>query len=139
MPAHVLVPVDDSEMARHALEYACKTHPDGTITVLHVVGEPSLMMGEAVGLSLAEDIEAAAEEHAASVFESAQAVADAHDVEITTETRVGNPARAILAAAEDVDLIVMGAHGGSLADQLVVGNVAERVFRHAPVPVTVVR
>jgi nucleotide-binding universal stress UspA family protein len=41
--------------------------------------------------------------------------------------------------AESYDAMVMGTHGGSLSDRLLVGNVAERVFRNSPVPVTVVR
>jgi nucleotide-binding universal stress UspA family protein len=41
--------------------------------------------------------------------------------------------------AEGYDTVVVGSHGGSLADRLFVGNVTEKVFRRSPVPVTVVR
>jgi nucleotide-binding universal stress UspA family protein len=41
MISRILVPMDDSEMAQRALEYALENHPDAEITVLHVVGEPS--------------------------------------------------------------------------------------------------
>jgi nucleotide-binding universal stress UspA family protein len=63
--SRVFVPMDDSKMAVRALEYALKAHPDAEITVLHIVGEPSAMMGKAVGLALEDDIEEAAKEHAA--------------------------------------------------------------------------
>jgi nucleotide-binding universal stress UspA family protein len=137
--SHALVPIDDSEMAQRALEYALENHPDAKVTVLHVVGEPSPMMGAAVGLALEEDIESAAEERSEAVFEDARELAAGYDVELDTETHLGDPARAILNRAGDFDTVVIGSHSGSLADRLVVGNVAQKVFRRSPVPVTVVR
>ncbi|AQL41969.1 universal stress protein [Halorientalis sp. IM1011] len=135
----VLVPMDDSEMAEHALEYALDVFDDAEITVLTVVGEPSFWWGEATSIALADDMETAAEEHGQAVADRADEIAAEHDTEIDVTVRTGHPARAILGAADDYDTIVLGTHGGSMADQLVIGNVAEKVFRRAPVPVTVVR
>ncbi|MEF8859690.1 MAG: universal stress protein [Halolamina sp.] len=131
--------MDDSEMAERALEYAIESYPDPEITVLHVVGEPTSMWGAATGLALEENIEEAAEERAKEVFDRARELADEHDVEITTEVQLGHPVRAILNRADDFDTVVIGSHGGSLADRLIIGNVAQKVFRRSPVPVTVVR
>ena len=135
----VLVPMDDSEMAEHALEYALDVFGDAEITVLTVVGEPSFWWGEATSIALADDMETAAKEHGQAVADRAGEIATEHDTEIDVTVRTGHPARAILDAADDYDTIVLGSHGGSVADQLVIGNVAEKVFRRAPVPVTVVR
>lgn len=135
----VLVPMDESELAERALAFALESFPAAEVTVFHVVGEPSSMMAEATGLALAEDLEAEAEEYAADVFDRAREIAADHDRSIGTRVGVGRPARAILKVAEDYDAVVMGSHGGSLSDRLLVGNVAERVFRNSPVPVTVVR
>ena len=131
--------MDDSEMAQEALEYALENHPDAEITVLHVVGEPSPMWGEATGLAFKDDLEQAAEDLAESVFTSARELAAEYDVEVDTEVRLGMPVRAILNRADDFDAIVIGSHGGSMADRLFVGNVAQKVFRRSPVPVVVVR
>jgi nucleotide-binding universal stress UspA family protein len=139
MVSRVLVPMDDSEMARRALEFALEAHPDAEITVLTVVGEPSAMMGEAADLALADDVEGAARERARDVQDRAREIAAEHGVEIDTEIQLGHPVRAILNRAEGYDAIVMGSHGGTLAERLFVGNVAEKVFRRSPVPVTVVR
>lgn len=139
MVSRVLVPMDDSEMAERALRYALETHPDAEITVVHVVGEPSGMLGEATKLALADDVEAAAEEHARDVLGRAKEVAAEYDIEVDTTVEMGHPARAIVNRAEDFDTIVIGSHGGSLADRLFIGNVAGSVFRRSPVPVTVVR
>lgn len=139
MTERVLVPMDDSEMAREALRYALDVHPEAEITVLHVAGEPSSMMGKATAIALSSDIEAGADEAAREVFENARDVAKEYDTEITTQVKLGHPVRAILNDAEEFDSVVIGSHGGSLADTMLVGNVAERVFRRSPVSVTVVR
>jgi nucleotide-binding universal stress UspA family protein len=139
MISRVLVPMDDSEMAEHALEYALETHPEAEITVLHIIGEPSLMMGKAVALALEDDLEEAAEEHASQVLERAREIAQMHERDINTDVAWGNPAKAIINQAADFETVVIGSHGGSLAERLFVGNVAQTVFRRSPVPVTVVR
>jgi len=131
--------MDDSEMAEHALEYALKAHPDAEITVLHIVGEPSPMMGKAMGLALEDDLEEAADEHASQVLERAREIAQTHEREIKTDVAWGSPAKAIINRAAEFETVVVGSHGGSLAERLIVGNVAQKVFRRSPVPVTVVR
>lgn len=139
MISRVLVPMDDSKMAERALEYALDVHPDAAITVMHVVGEPSSMMGGATALALADDPAEAGEAYASAIFDRAREIAAASDATIETEVTVGHPVRAILNASEEYDAIVVGSHGGSLADRLFVGNVAETIVRQSPVPVTVVR
>lgn len=139
MISRVLVPVDDSEMAERAVRYALEAHPDAEIVVLHVVGEPSAMMGEAVGLALEDDIQQAAEEHASTVHQRARDIAEQYDAEISTDVAWGNPAKVIINRAADFDTVIIGSHGGTLADRLFIGNVAQKVFRRSPVPVTAVR
>lgn len=139
MIERVLVPMDDSEVAERALSYALEVHDGATITVVHVVGEPSSMMGTAVGLALESDYEEAARADAAELFDRARDMAADHDVDIETEIEFGNAGKAIVELAEDFDAVVMGTHGGSLSGRLFVGNTAERVFRRSSVPVTVVR
>jgi universal stress protein A len=39
----------------------------------------------------------------------------------------------------DIDLIVIGSFGRSALEKLLLGSVAEKVIRHAPCPVLVVR
>jgi nucleotide-binding universal stress UspA family protein len=55
--------------------------------------------------------------------------------------RFDSPTEAIVryARAAAIDLIVMGTHGRSGADRLLMGSVAERVVRSAPCPVLTVR
>jgi nucleotide-binding universal stress UspA family protein len=139
MSFHVLVPVDGSEMAVGALRYALETFDDAEITVLHVAGGPSPMMGAATELALADDLEEAMEDRARDVLDDARDIAAEYDVEIDTGVRIGQPARTIVEAARDYDTVIMGSHSGTLSDRLFIGNVAEKVVRGSPVPVTVVR
>lgn len=135
----ILVPMDDSEMAAEALRYALEAYDDVEITVLNVVGKTTPMMGEIVSLALEEDLQAAAEERAEEIFESARGIAAEYDTEIETKVAVGRPARSIVEKSEAFDTVVIGSHGGTIADRLFVGNVAKEVFRRAPIPVVVVR
>lgn len=51
----------------------------------------------------------------------------------------GHPAEEIIKASKDHDLVVMGTHGRSGLEHLLMGSVTEKVIRHAPIPVLVVR
>jgi universal stress protein A len=53
----------------------------------------------------------------------------------------GNPFDRIVGAAEDhrIDLIVLATHGRTGVRRLLIGNVAEKVVRHAPCPVLTVK
>jgi len=139
MISSVLVPMDDSEMAEHALTYALGAFPDAEITVLTVVGKPSPLLGQQTAIALADDPEAKATERAQPVFDRARDLAADHDTTVATRVEIGHPARVIVTHAEDFDTVVIGSHSGTMSERLMVGNVAERVFRRSPVPVTVVR
>lgn len=139
MTLRVLVPIDGSELAEQALQYALETLPDAEITVLHVVGGPSPMMGEATRVALGNAPDYGVDEEAEEVLEEAREIAAEYDVEVTTKVASGHPAREIVREGEDYDTVVIGSHGGSIAERLFVGNVAETVFRRCPVPVIVVR
>ncbi|WP_306060364.1 universal stress protein [Natronococcus wangiae] len=139
MVSTVLVPMDDSEMATKALEFAIDAHPNANITVLHVVGGLTPYMGGPAGLALADDIDELARERSNEVFTTARDVATKYDKEIETAIDFGQPAEAIIKQAKDFDVVVIGAHTHDLVSRFLVGNVASTVSRDAPVPVTVVR
>jgi len=139
MVSRILVPMNDSEMAAQALKFACESFPDTDLTVLAVVGGPSAYMGEAVSIAMADDPEAAAADRAAPIFETAREIAGETGQQVDTEVALGHPTRAIVDRAGDYDLVVIGAHSRNLGARVLLGNVAERVTRRSPVPVTVVR
>jgi nucleotide-binding universal stress UspA family protein len=138
MTSHVLVPMNGSEMAEEALEFALETYADAEITVLNVVGAPTWHMGDAAGLALSDDLSEATETQTEELFEHARELAATHGIEIDTVADVGSPSRAIVRRAEDFDVVVVGSHGRGLSSRLLVGNFAATVARRSPVPVTVV-
>jgi len=63
----------------------------------------------------------------------------AGDVPVETDLIEGSPVSDILDYARNCDLVVMGTHGRAGVSRVLLGSVAERVVRQAPVPVLTVR
>lgn len=144
MPDHVLVPFDGSLLSEHALEYACSELDAETITVLYVVDshtDETAAIGWGDHPGEWEDWLEDRREHAAELFDDAQAIADEHDRSIQTGVAVGRVVDMILDAAEeyDADLLVVGTHGRSHLEEFLIGDVAESLVRRSPIPVTTVR
>lgn len=81
------------------------------------------------------------EQRGRDAVESVEKMADAHGVEVETEVLDGDPAETILDYAEEVDadIIVSGTHGRSGVKRQLLGSVAERLVRHASMPVMTVQ
>lgn len=143
MPAHVLVAMDSSPQATAALEFALTEYPDAAVTVLHVSNPVDGMYfaGEESMYVDFEEIERRSAAETERVFETARERAESYDADVETVSKTGSPARAIVAYADDhdVDHVVVGSHGRSGVDRLLLGSVAELVVRRSAVPVTVVR
>jgi nucleotide-binding universal stress UspA family protein len=60
---------------------------------------------------------------------------------VTAEVLRGDPASSIIASAQEqtADLVILGSHGEGGIDRWLLGSVSERVARHAPCSVLVVR
>lgn len=136
---HILLPTDGSDKMTTVVDHAvslAETH-DAELHALYVVNTASLsdlpMDSSWEGISQALKREG---EHALS-----QVQERASDVELTTQMVDGSPAREIIqyATEADCDIIVMGTHGRSGFDRLLLGSVAERVVRSSEVPVLTIR
>lgn len=138
MNAHVLVPYDGSEPSGWAVSYVKERLSDERITLLHVV-EPFADHGEAAGLA-GRRSERVYDE-ATQLLAEATADFEEYAGGVETELVYGRPEQVIPRYVEtnDVDEVVIGAHGQDGAARLLLGGVAETVLRRAPVPVTVVR
>jgi nucleotide-binding universal stress UspA family protein len=149
MASQILVPIDGSPLGDTALSVALETYPDAEIHVLHVVdpSEPGYSYAS-LGVDAydspqhgSEEWYDRADEYAAELFETAREQAADHDVDLTTETRVGRPDREIVRYIEDndVDHVILGSHGRDRESQTLVGGVAEAVVFRSPVRVTLVK
>jgi nucleotide-binding universal stress UspA family protein len=135
----VLVPTDGSETADAALEVGVDiaTVHDARLHVLSVVDLRSL------GINVYSQVQVdVLEERAATVIEEAKDYAGAQSVDsVEGVVEYGSAIhRAIRLYIDehDIDLLVMGTHGRSGLDRHLLGSVAEKVVRTAPVPVLTV-
>jgi nucleotide-binding universal stress UspA family protein len=140
----ILVPYDFSEYSQRA--FGCAVHLarqwQCSIDLLHVVPlltstSPLLTSGAINLTNIRENLQADAEESLS------QRVADAgtQSVDVRPRVLIGEPFDEIcrVAEASHSDLIVMGSHGRTGFAHVFLGSVAERVVRHAPCPVLVIR
>lgn len=142
----ILVPIDGSQQALHALDHA--THlqqaSDAELILLcvfkhHSLFEASLSMVRPKDVQIPDD---ALREYASDVAEQAkQQALNAGAKRVRAFVKGGRPSKAIVKFARDndVDLIVMGARGSSSdVDGYFLGSVSQRVASMAPCPVLIV-
>jgi len=139
----LLVPTDFSESARHALRYGMSFAKEygAELLLLHVV--ENLTVGYASDLFPVPMAEVFQEISGYAKTELAKLAEEARGRGITVQEHVvqGKPSAEIVrfAAANEVDMIVLGTHGKGMLDQALFGSTTERVVRRAPCPVLTVR
>lgn len=142
----ILVPVDGSDQSRKALEFAADwaLHHQHTLHLLHVpeppAGEEAMVLGGAsiTLYSSRQELEAAGQ----TILESAESIVRELGIEtVETSVEVGDPARKIIAKADEVeaDMIVMGSRGLGNWKSLLVGSVSHKVMNMAPCTCVTVR
>lgn len=134
--AHVLCPVDFSEYSHHAVDHAAAVARwyGARLTVVHVVANrpamdlPPLVMGDADRERIAADLRRFLA-HLPPDVPLDLRVQEASDIH-----------REILCQVKSLaaDLLVIGSHGRSGFERLLLGSVAERLMRKAPCPIMVV-
>ncbi|GAB3028431.1 universal stress protein [Natronobiforma cellulositropha] len=144
MTTHVLVPIDNSDHAAQALEFAIETYGDATLTAVHVLDPADFYAATGLEMGAMANYEQVLESHrrrSAELLERAAKQAGEAGVELETDEVIGNVPRSIVEYVEehDVDHVVIGSHGRTGASRLLLGSVAETVARRSPVPVTIVR
>lgn len=134
MYERILSPTDGSQGAKAALKHGIEiaSQWDATQHTLYIVDTrlarsgPLLEMLRSEGRKAVQDFEVAGTQGGLTVV---------------TEIAKGNPREEILnyVSKHGIDMVIMGAHGRTGLDRVVMGSVAERVVRHSPVPVLTVR
>lgn len=138
----ILCPVDFSEGSRLSVETAATMakESDAELVITNVLGLPIYYMIEPIAYptSFVNDLHGAAEAGLAKWKEEAERRGVTR---ISTELVRGEAAHEIVELAKrgEFDLIVIGTHGRTGLKHVFLGSVAEKVVRHAPCPVLVVR
>ncbi len=137
----ILCPIDFSEPSTHALEQATRLAGwyDARLAVLHVrptvTPHPDMPAGGPVAPWLVAELDDLRQRVTASCHD-----ATAAGVVVEPMVAAADPVREIVqcAATWPADLIVMGTHGVSGFQHLVLGSVTEKVLRRAACPVLTV-
>jgi len=136
----ILCPTDFSEDSCRAIEYGVRFArvSGGTVILAHIIHVPSgeLYQPERPTLNFEE-----AKARARTLLEDIRQKCTGGYPKCELLVEFGDPHEQLLGIAKrrNVDLIVTATHGRSGIDHLVMGSVAEKVIRHAPCPVFVVR
>lgn len=142
----ILCPTDFSEFSRHAIEQAIALARwyASEISVLHVYTMP-VTMATFSGDGTAFPIDRSAltgsyREEFAAEMRRLIATLEPGDVPLETSVLEGGVIDTVIGEARRLpaDLIVMGTHGRSGFERLLLGSVSERVVRKAPCPVLTV-
>lgn len=144
--SRILCPIDFSEFSRRALRHAVATARwyDSRLTVLYVLPfVPAMNVLPSLAADPAQQIRLAAtdlrhlREAALRFVQAVDPGAVPCDVIVTERNDVH---REILEQAQTVsaDLLVLGSHGHSGFDRLMLGSIAEKVLRKATCPVMIV-
>jgi nucleotide-binding universal stress UspA family protein len=138
----ILVGIDGSGHSRRALEWAIREAavrhaPLTVLTVQQAVigywGSPVLYPGDE---DLAEHGRKVAQEETDSVLEKIGR--ESRPSSVTVRAVNGLPAEALLEAAADADMLVVGSRGAGGFKRLLMGSVGIQVTHHARCPVVVI-
>lgn len=138
----ILVPIDGSQTASKALDYALKLAQadQAEVRLVYCIDELSLLSNHEYSGEIAQ----LARENGHKVLESGIALASTAKVKADTRLidRVGQRLGESVADAAGewgADLVVLGTHGRRGIGRVLLGSGAEQVMRMSPVPVLMVR
>ena len=139
----VLIPVDDSDVSLHAIDWVAGLQRDSAPIEVELVNvrTPPEYYGAVSVLDYAA-IERALREAQQKVLARALHRAEGAGLrQLAARAAQGEPAEAIVATAkaQGVDQIVMSTHGRGAVGTFFLGSVAQRVAHLAPMAVTLVK
>jgi nucleotide-binding universal stress UspA family protein len=143
MTAKLLIPVDDSDIAQRAIEFAAQHQRNGhppEVVLINVRRDPEYR-GE-ISPQDYELLERTKRDVQQRVLAKSLAYAERIGLKnVAVAAAQGSPGDEIVRAAKQrgVDHILMGTHGRGSMGGLLLGSVAHRVVHLAPMPVTLVK
>jgi len=138
----ILVPTDFSEHAEDALKVAAKIAKknDSEIIILHMLELPH-QMNDAIlgGASIPETM--LFMKKANEMLDEISSKPYLDGIKVTEIVKMDKPIHGITQVSKDyeVDLIIMGSHGSSGIEELLIGSNTEKVVRNSDIPVLVIK
>jgi nucleotide-binding universal stress UspA family protein len=140
MSTKILIPIDDSDASRRAIDFVARRDAQAEVVLLNVRSDPEYM-GELAPLDY-QALDRAQREAQQQLLAKAAAHAEKAGLKtVTIAVAQGTAGEAIARLAQErgIDQIVMGTHGRGSMGTLLLGSVAQRVVHLVPVPVTLVK
>ncbi|HJY13518.1 MAG TPA: universal stress protein [Flavobacterium sp.] len=138
----ILVPTDFSEHAEDALKVAAQIAKknDSEIIVLHMLELPH-QMNDAIlgGASIPETM--LFMKKANEMLDDISSRPYLDGIPVTEIVKIDKPIHGITQVSKDydIDLIIMGSHGSSGVEELLIGSNTEKVVRNSEIPVLVIK
>ena len=138
----IVIGVDDSLHSKAAVEYVKRTAwPTGTQVIVVTAAQPLYAMVELGGASYVHDAQEFEIRHHEKLAERYERELEERGLRTTAKVVFGDARLALIEAVtvEGADLLVVGSHGRTGFDKLLMGSVASHVVTHAPCNVLVVK
>ncbi|WP_276378680.1 universal stress protein [Flavobacterium sp. H4147] len=138
----ILVPTDFSEHAEHALKVAAQIarKNNSEIIILHMLELPH-QSNDAIfgGVSIPETM--LFMQKANETLDKVSNSDFLDGIPVTEIVKMDKPIHGItqVSKEQDVDLIVMGSHGSTGIDELLIGSNTEKVVRNSDIPVLIIK
>lgn len=138
----ILVPTDFSEHAEHALKVAAQIarKNDSEIIILHMLELPH-QTNDAIfgGVSIPETM--LFMQKANETLDNISESSFLDGISVTEMVKMDKPIHGITQVSREhnIDLIVMGSHGSSGFEELLIGSNTEKVVRNSEIPVLVIK
>ncbi|MBP4136524.1 universal stress protein [Flavobacterium geliluteum] len=138
----ILVPTDFSKHAEDALKVAAQIAKknDAEIVILHILELPS-QMSDAIlgGASIPETM--LFMKKANETLDEIASKSFLDGIPVTEIAKIDKPIHGItqISKEHNIDLIVMGSHGSSGLEELLIGSNTEKVVRNSDIPVLVIK
>ncbi|SEN41350.1 Nucleotide-binding universal stress protein, UspA family [Flavobacterium sp. CF108] len=138
----ILVPTDFSEHAEHALKIAAQIAKknDSEIIILHMLEFPH-QSNDAIfgGVSIPETM--LFMQKANETLDTISQSSFLDGIQVTEVVKMDKPIHGITQVSKDynIDLIIMGSHGSTGVEELLIGSNTEKVVRNSEIPVLVIK
>jgi nucleotide-binding universal stress UspA family protein len=138
----IVVGIDQSAHAHEALGWAMREAAirNTALTVLSVIAaEASPWTKRPLAVPDSEEAVPKARQAADdAIAKLAGELGDSQPASVTVQAFTGYPAKALIEASRDADLVVVGSRGSGGFAELILGSVSDQVARHAVCPVVIV-
>jgi nucleotide-binding universal stress UspA family protein len=139
----ILYPTDFSEVSKKAINYIKQLKDAGTqeVVVLHVLNEKGVEAMARYASGSFDELLQRVEKEAADEMKKIEADLKESGFKVKLRIEIGIPLTDILKVEEEegVSAIVIGSHGKSNVEEMLLGSVSEKVIRKSKNPVLVIR